>query len=142
MVYSYGREPAYYNRALMYHHDNRVIMNFSRRVLTGHPISGRSDGIPGLTEAQAEALDAVHFIARKHKLCMTTCKGDIRLINNFAVLHGREAYNDVDTNLANMAGDPSHRLSQRHLLRLWLHDEKNGLEAAASTSARLGSWVC
>lgn len=95
------------------------MINFSRRVLTGHPFSGRTEGIPGLNEAQAEALDAVHFLARKHQIRFATEKGDFRFINNFAVLHGREAYGDHDTNWDVNVEEPK---SQRHLLRLWLHN--------------------
>jgi len=121
MSHRYGRDPAYYNRALLYYHDEKTLINFSRRVLTGHPISPRTKGIPGLTEAQAEALDAVHFTAKKHKLNFATEKGDMRFINNFAVLHGREAYSDHDMD---PDVDETERRSQRHLLRLWLHNEK------------------
>ncbi|KAH8698550.1 hypothetical protein BGW36DRAFT_460448 [Talaromyces proteolyticus] len=118
---TYGRDPEYYNRALLFYHNEQILINFSRRVLTGHPISPRTQGIPGLTEAQAEALDAVHFIAQKHKLTFSTEKGDMRFINNYAILHGREAYSDDDIRI-NL--DKAERRSQRHLLRLWLHNEK------------------
>src|SRR5271156_15300 len=121
MSHRYGRDPTYYNRALLYYHDEKTLINFSRRVLTSHPISPRTKGIPGLTEAQAEALDAVHFTAKKHKLNFATEKGDMRFINNFAVLHGREAYSDHDMD---PDVDETERRSQRHLLRLWLHNEK------------------
>ena len=98
----------------MHQSDGKVILNFSRRVLTGHPLSPRTPDIPGLTEAQAEALDAVHYIAKAHKLNFTTVKGEMRFVNNFAILHGREAYRDADD-----LGK-----SKRHLLRLWLHNEQ------------------
>lgn len=38
-------------------------------------------------------------------------KGDMRFINNMGVLHCREAFENGDT-------------SQRHLVRLWLNNEK------------------
>ncbi|KAL6412676.1 taurine catabolism dioxygenase TauD [Ilyonectria robusta] len=84
-------------------------MNFSRRILTGAPASPRSPMIPPITEAQAEALDAVHFTALKHQLSIPLQEGDIRFINNHAVLHGRDAFDDSDQ-------------SQRHLVRLWLRN--------------------
>lgn len=122
----YGRDPAYYNRAILFHHEGKAFMNFSRRVLTGHPISGRTLRIPSLTEAQAEALDAVHFTAQKHKLNFATEKGEMRFINNFALLHGREAYSDKENFEASRLSceDEMARRSQRHLLRMWLHDEQ------------------
>ena len=90
-----------------------MILNFSRRVLTGHPNDPRSPGIPGLTEAQAEALDAVHFLARKHCKSLGMEKGDLRFINNMGLLHGREAFSDGERSV-----------SERHLMRLWLHNRE------------------
>ncbi|KAH6971664.1 hypothetical protein BKA56DRAFT_594770 [Ilyonectria sp. MPI-CAGE-AT-0026] len=106
---TFGRVPAYHQRPLLFCEDGKVIMNFSRRILTGAPASPRSPMIPPITEAQAEALDAVHFTALKHQLSIPLQEGDIRFINNHAVLHGRDAFDDSDQ-------------SQRHLVRLWLRN--------------------
>ncbi|KAH8694634.1 hypothetical protein BGZ61DRAFT_33097 [Ilyonectria robusta] len=106
---TFGRDPAYHQRPLLFCEDGKVIMNFSRRILTGAPASPRSPMIPPITEAQAEALDAVHFTALKHQLSIPLQEGDIRFINNHAVLHGRDAFDDSDQ-------------SQRHLVRLWLRN--------------------
>ncbi|KAK5449277.1 hypothetical protein LTS15_008819 [Exophiala xenobiotica] len=107
---TYGRDPPYYRRALLYWHEGHVILNFSRRLLTGKPpFSPRSRGIPGLNEAQAEALDAVTFTAVKYEFRTSVQKGDIRFINNLALLHRPEAFEDSDT-------------AHRHLIRLWLHN--------------------
>lgn len=111
---SFGRNPPYYNRALLYYTDGKIIMNFSRRLLTGHTLlEPRSPNIPNLTEAQAEALDAVHFIAIKNQKKLSMEEGDMRFINNMGLLHGRDAFFDHDGS----------KLSKRHLLRLWLHNE-------------------
>jgi hypothetical protein len=104
---TYGRSPAFYNRPLLYHIDDKVILNFSRRLLTGHSDSPRTPGIPGLTEDQAEALDAIEFIAQKNQLDMSMKKGDLRFINNMSMIHCRESFEDDEKN-------------HRHLLRLWL----------------------
>ncbi|KPM45634.1 hypothetical protein AK830_g919 [Neonectria ditissima] len=104
---TFGRVPAYHQRPLLFCEDGKVIMNFSRRILTGAPASPRTPGIPPITEAQAEALDAVHFTALKHQLTIPMQQGDIRFINNHTVLHGRDAFDDSDQ-------------AQRHLVRLWL----------------------
>lgn len=106
---TFGRDPAYHQRPLLFCEDGKVITNFSRRILTGAPASPRSPMIPPITEAQAEALDAVHFTALKHQLSIPLQEGDIRFINNHAVLHGRDAFDDSDQ-------------SQRHLVRLWLRN--------------------
>jgi hypothetical protein len=87
----------------MYKQDGMLITNFSRRLLVGHPpLYPRSDGISNLNEAQAEALDAIHFTMMR--------KGDIRLTNNMGILHRREQYTDK-------AGE------MRHLIRIWLNNE-------------------
>lgn len=108
---TFGRDPPYYSRAALHYHDGKMFLNFSRRLLTGHPDSPRTAGIPGLSEAQAEALDAVHFIAREHQIKTAMVKGDMRFVNNMSILHCREAFLDDD-------------LSKRHLIRVWLNNEE------------------
>ncbi|KAK0732899.1 hypothetical protein B0T26DRAFT_294 [Lasiosphaeria miniovina] len=125
---TYGREPPYYRRALQYFYEGKLITSFSRRLLVGHaPFQPRSAGVPGLTEAQAEALDAVHFIARKHEIKPRMERGDIRFINNMALLHRREAFE-------NHPGS-----SARHLVRIWLHNDE-GACWALPTPLRL-AWA-
>ncbi len=109
---SYGRTPPYYERACLYYYEGKIILSFSRRLLVGHmPYEARSKGIPGLSEAQAEALDTVHFLAEKHAIHTSMQKGDMRFINNMGILHRREAF----------VNDAAH---QRHLIRLWLHNKE------------------
>ena len=95
----------------MYCHDDKLITSFSRRLLVGHaPYEGRTPGIPRLNDAQAEAIDAVHFVAKKYEMQTLHQKGDIRFLNNMALMHRREAYVDDEVN-------------SRHLIRLWLNNE-------------------
>ena len=54
--------------------------------------------MPPLSEAQAEALDALHFAAMKHQLTMQLEKGDIQFINNVALVHAREGFRDEPEN--------------------------------------------
>ena len=60
---------------------------------------------------QREALIKVQEIANRPQLMLTMTfeEGDIQLINNYTVLHGRTGYEDHP--------EPERR---RHLLRLWL----------------------
>ncbi|SPN97377.1 related to TfdA family oxidoreductase [Cephalotrichum gorgonifer] len=107
-----GRDPPYYNRAILYYENQKMIWNFSRRLLTGAaPKDPRTLNIPGLTARQAEALDAVHAIARSHEVRTVMQKGDIRILNNMGILHRRESFEDDET-------------SKRHLIRLWAHNEE------------------
>jgi alpha-ketoglutarate-dependent taurine dioxygenase len=55
----------------------------------------RSANIPSLTEAQAEALDAVHFTAEEHAISLDFRKGDIQFANNLSILHARGAFIDA-----------------------------------------------
>jgi hypothetical protein len=77
-----------------------------------------------MTEVQAEALDMVHFTAEKHQLSITLQRGDIELINNFAMFHARRGF--VDGADAAVPGG-----GRRHLMRLWLRSEKYKWEAPA-----------
>ena len=87
-------------------------MNFARRTLTSNDNFPRTKDSPSfepLTESQAEALDAIHFTAVNHGLELNLLPGDMCFINNFALMHGRSAFEDSDE-------------SKRYLLRLWLRD--------------------
>ncbi|KAH7024624.1 TfdA family taurine catabolism dioxygenase TauD [Microdochium trichocladiopsis] len=90
----------------------RVILQYARRYFVGFGALPRSHNIPPITEAQAEALDTLHFLGEK--FCVNTSfeKGDIQYVNNLAVFHARDGFVD---------GEGKHR----HLLRLWLRDSEN-----------------
>lgn len=63
--------------------------------------------MPRLTPRQIEFLDLVDALAAEHRLDMEFRPGDLQLLSNAVILHGRTEYED----------DPDH---PRHLLRLWL----------------------
>lgn len=64
-----------------------------------------------LTDRQREALDLLQEISNRGelRLQMHFQEGDMQFINNHAILHAREAYEDYD--------DPK---LKRHLLRMWI----------------------
>jgi hypothetical protein len=119
------QEPVWRTRALLYNfkipsvnpenstteYANSPGFCFSRRPITGSPTSPHTPGIPLLTERQAEAIDMVHFTAVEISLKLQLCPGDIQLINNLAVFHARDGFRDS-------------RERKRHILRLWLRNEK------------------
>ena len=109
--YRFGRDPPYHQRPLLFYHEDRLFLNFSRRLLTGSAQSPRTPNIPAMTEAQAEALDAVHFIAERHSVVIDMLPGDLRFMNNLAILHCRDAFTDSDR-------------TKRHLVRLWLRNDE------------------
>ncbi|OJJ84992.1 TauD/TfdA family dioxygenase [Aspergillus glaucus CBS 516.65] len=100
----------------------RVIIQFSRRSFSGF---GNVPQSKYLTAAQAEALDALHFLADEFHISMKLRKGDIQYINNLAVLHARRNYVD----------DSEHR---RHLLRLWMRDPENAWTTPEEMRERWG----
>ncbi|KAF3042352.1 hypothetical protein E8E12_004539 [Didymella heteroderae] len=109
VIVAFGQRPAYHKRPLLFNHDGNIIMNFSRCNLTGAYHTPRSRGLPGMTEAQAEALDAAHFLAEKHQLKMTMAPGDLRFFNNLILLHRRDSFCDDEG-------------STRHIMRIWLRN--------------------
>ena len=107
ILFTYGRDPKFYNRALLHCCDEKVILAFSRRLLVGRPTSPRSSSLPSLTEAQAEAIDAIHYIAKKHEIVTSTQKGDMRFINNMGIVHSREKFVETESMKRYLSGSGS-----------------------------------
>ncbi|PWY74248.1 TfdA family taurine catabolism dioxygenase TauD [Aspergillus eucalypticola CBS 122712] len=105
----YKLRPLLYYQSATGKDPERLMIQYSRRNLTGYMDCKRSAHIPPLTEAQAEALDAIHFTAEAHSISLDFRKGDIQFANNLSILHARGAFTDSNE-------------KQRHLLRLWLRD--------------------
>ena len=91
---TFGGDPGFTMRPLLYLEDGHVIIQYSRRHFTGYGQQKRNPNIPPITEAQAEALDAVHFLAEKFSLGLNFQKGDIQYINSLGLLHARDAFKD------------------------------------------------
>lgn len=91
------KEP-YFLRPLLYYVDNKLIIQYARRNFTGFGKNPRREDIPPITEAQAEALDALHFTAEKVNLGVDFQKGDIQYINNLSIFHARDGYTDSEKN--------------------------------------------
>ncbi|KAJ7090387.1 hypothetical protein B0H15DRAFT_779193 [Mycena belliarum] len=106
----FGGDPAYSERPVLYNEDGHAVIQYSRRHFTGYGPQLRSPNIPPISEAQAEALDTVHFLAEKYSLGLNFKKGDIQYINSMGLLHARDAFTD----------DEEHT---RHLVRLWLRND-------------------
>jgi len=71
----------------------------------------RIDGVPRLTEAQAEAIEALDQVLRRPELmfAMYLQPGDVQILNNHVTLHSRTEFVDFD--------EPQRK---RLLFRLWL----------------------
>lgn len=108
---SFGQWPSHTIRPILYPlPDDNVLLSFSRRPLVGNGSSPRSRGIPDLSAAHVEAINAIHFAAERHALSMKLKAGDLLFWNNLAMLHSRRGFTDSS----------AHR---RHLLRLWLRND-------------------
>lgn len=87
------------------------MFHFVREPLTGFDDKCRFKSMSVLSSKQLEALDTLESIAQKHQLVLSMQPGDLTFINNYGLLHSREAFED----------DSAHT---RHLVRMWLKNEK------------------
>ncbi|KAM0329923.1 hypothetical protein ACHAQA_004089 [Verticillium albo-atrum] len=107
--------PRFHCRPILFHHDDKMIINFGRAPLLGSAAHPRPAHLPTLSARQIEALDTVEAIAKATQHEIQTQAGDIHFINNLVVLHRREGY---------VNGEGLHE--KRHLVRMILRDSKLG----------------
>ncbi|RYP14359.1 hypothetical protein DL765_006404 [Monosporascus sp. GIB2] len=114
-------EKGYTSRPLLYFQPataaapERVVLQYARRYFVGFGALPRSANIPPISEAQAEALDTLHFLGERFCVSTDFQKGDIQFVNNLALFHARDGFTNEGS-------------KQRHLLRLWLRDPENAWE--------------
>jgi alpha-ketoglutarate-dependent taurine dioxygenase len=89
----------------------RLIIQYARRTFTGFQGLPRSPHIPPISEAQAEALDTLHYLAEKYAVRLDFQKGDVQFANNLSIFHARDGFKNG-------------KGQERHLVRLWLRDEE------------------
>ncbi|KAI1428220.1 hypothetical protein F5Y12DRAFT_45457 [Xylaria sp. FL1777] len=107
--------PRFQCRPLMFYHESRLMMNFSRTPLLGSAAHPRPSHLPQLNDRQCEALNLVEAIARALQLEIKTRSGDMHFINNFTILHRREGFVD--------GASPDEK---RHLVRMRLRSSSMG----------------
>jgi alpha-ketoglutarate-dependent taurine dioxygenase len=73
---------------------NQVVIQFVRRALTGFKDVPRSSDIPPISEAQAEALDTLHFKGLENSITIRFELGDFQFLNNLNLLHSRNGFRD------------------------------------------------
>ncbi|EMD66904.1 hypothetical protein COCSADRAFT_168163 [Bipolaris sorokiniana ND90Pr] len=124
-----GRGDKYALRPLLHYQPKtkstpeRLIIQYARRTFTGYWGLPRSSDVPPITEAQAEALDALHFLAEKHAVSLGFRKGDVQYINNLSVFHARDRFKNTLE-------------QQRHFIRLWLRDPENAWPTPEALKSR------
>lgn len=120
---------SYTARPLLHYHPatdstpERLMVQYARRYFVGFGSLPRSKDIPPISEGQAEALDALHFLGEKFAVSLDFRKGDIQYANNLSLFHARDGFTDT----------PEQR---RHLLRLWLRDPEYAYPTPACLKAR------
>jgi len=100
-----GAEP-FYREPVYAWHEGRLSCRFAPRLIR----SAQAKGGGRLCAAELEAIGLVERLADELALDIDFEPGDIQLLNNYTILHGRAAYEDHPR--------PERR---RHLLRLWLN---------------------
>lgn len=70
------------------------MLQYGRRYFVGFGALPRSSSIPPISEAQAEALDTLHFLGEKFCVSTDFQKGDIQYVNNLALFHARDGFKD------------------------------------------------
>ena len=109
-----SRSPHYKSgqRSPIYCYEGRILFNFVREPLTGFDDKCHYKSLSMLSSKQREALDFVETLAQKNQLVLSMQEGDLTFINNFGILHSREAFED----------DVTHT---RHLVRMWLKNDNS-----------------
>ena len=74
-----------------------MALQYARRYFVGFGQLPRRHSIPPITEAQAEALDTLHFLGEKFHVATNFQKGDIQYVNNLAVFHARDGFTNEGT---------------------------------------------
>ncbi|KAJ4161954.1 hypothetical protein NW765_010043 [Fusarium oxysporum] len=102
---------------------DRILLQYGRRYYVGFGEIPRGKHLPPITEAQAEALDTLHFLGERFSVSTNFEKGDMQYVNNVAIFHARDGFTDTKD-------------KQRHLLRLWLRDPEYAWKTPAALASR------
>jgi hypothetical protein len=116
---------AWYTMPIFNRHEGRLFVRYIRPYIES---TRRHDDAPRPSEAARTAMDRVDAMCAdpQYHVAMTMQPGDMQFVNNYHVLHARNAYED---------DRPGGRI--RHLKRLWLETDLLG-EAEKPERFRLG----
>lgn len=73
----------------------KLIVQYARKSFTGYQASLHPENIPPITEAQAEALDALHFLTERFAVRLDFRQGDIQDANNLSIFHAWDGFTDT-----------------------------------------------
>ncbi len=122
-----GGERQVYAMPLFASREGKFTTQYSRTFVES---AQKLPGVPRLSDAQNEALDLHAAVCEELAFTMELQPGDLQLLNNHLIYHGRSAYEDAD-------GPDRDRL----LLRLWIAPPNSrelpaGFETLWGTTAR------
>lgn len=129
----YEIAPPRHRRPLDFPAHDRVSLRFNRYGMTGWQ-RRRDPGLPAPTRRQAEAMDAVQFVAAADCVRLALRAGDVLFVNDAAVMHGREAFDEGAG--GQEGGEEGERPPRRrHLLKMLLRDPAQDWPVPASARA-------
>lgn len=74
---------------------DRILLQYGWRYYVGFGEIPRGKHLPPITEAQAEALDTLHFLGERFSVSTNFEKGDMQYVNNVAIFHARDGFTDT-----------------------------------------------
>jgi hypothetical protein len=107
-IYSRGKLFPEIRRPLLFFESGNIILDFSRRPLTGTQSSPETL-VSRLSQTQTEALKEIERLASEDQLILDSQLGDMIFVNNHSLLHSRDEFRD----------DSEH---SRHMVRMWLRN--------------------
>ena len=105
-------------------------VNFAYTFIGGNPNYPLSPDAPPLTTAQKHALDTLSTVAEETCVHFVPQPGDFLFVNNYALMHARGSFVNSQTD----------KDKQRHMMRLWLHDDQEGWASAPGLQRRLDQY--
>ncbi|EPS36541.1 hypothetical protein H072_9847 [Dactylellina haptotyla CBS 200.50] len=100
-----------HKRALYFYDGEHLILDLNRDPIEGPKGPDRPAEHPPLKPEQQLALDEIERLSEENKIVLTHQPGDLTFINNHAIVHSREAFEDDEVN-------------QRYFVRMWLKNKE------------------
>lgn len=94
-------------------HEDRLMASMDPNRFGPHPNSDPNIRVPELDASQRHALERVSQVALQSELRLELKTGDLLFLNNWALLHRRDSYNNDGS-------------TERHMVRLWIRNTQLG----------------
>ncbi|EKD15481.1 taurine catabolism dioxygenase family protein [Drepanopeziza brunnea f. sp. 'multigermtubi' MB_m1] len=123
--------------------EGKTILNFSAALIKAHTRSLLDENQPLLSTAQLDALETVVATPNKHHLKVSMQPGDLQFVNNCAILHAREPFQDDNVNKNTwFAYGSLVRTGYGDFLMTWAtSDQSSSMETKTRGIGRLNLWL-